>query len=178
MKTHIDKECPPRMWNALSVRQPWAWLIVNGYKPIENRTWHTHMRGPILIHAGLTMMRNDWLAAQRIANELHIEMPSAKSLDRGGIVGAAVITGCVTRSQSPWFAGAYGFLLEEAIKTPFFGCRGQLGFFTVGARCGACAQTERRVGRVWTVCDYCGMPTKCEWQPGLSAIGGKDQRGE
>ena len=24
---------------ALSIRQPWAWLIVNGYKDVENRTW-------------------------------------------------------------------------------------------------------------------------------------------
>ncbi|MEI3544750.1 MAG: ASCH domain-containing protein [Alphaproteobacteria bacterium] len=36
----------------LSIRQPWAWLIVNGYKDIENRTWPTHFRGKVLIHAG------------------------------------------------------------------------------------------------------------------------------
>ena len=23
----------------ISIRQPWAWLIVNGYKDVENRTW-------------------------------------------------------------------------------------------------------------------------------------------
>src|SRR5436189_5084024 len=38
---------------ALSVRQPWAWLIVNGYKDIENRDWATKRRGRIWIHAGL-----------------------------------------------------------------------------------------------------------------------------
>src|SRR5215472_1457845 len=37
---------------ALSVRQPWAWLIVNGYKPVENRNWLTKFRGRLLIHAG------------------------------------------------------------------------------------------------------------------------------
>jgi hypothetical protein len=26
---------------ALSVRQPYAWLIVYGFEPIENRTWRT-----------------------------------------------------------------------------------------------------------------------------------------
>jgi len=36
---------------ALSVWQPWAWLIVRGYKDIENRTWQTGYRGTILIHA-------------------------------------------------------------------------------------------------------------------------------
>jgi hypothetical protein len=25
----------------LVVRQPWAWLIVNGFKDIENRSWKT-----------------------------------------------------------------------------------------------------------------------------------------
>ena len=36
---------------ALSVRQPWAWCIVSGFKSVENRTWTTKYRGPILIHA-------------------------------------------------------------------------------------------------------------------------------
>ena len=37
----------------LVVRQPWAWLIVNGYKDIENRSWRTRYRGALLIHARL-----------------------------------------------------------------------------------------------------------------------------
>ena len=37
----------------LSIRQPWAWAIVAGFKPVENRTWKTGYRGPLLIHAGL-----------------------------------------------------------------------------------------------------------------------------
>ncbi|WP_229215634.1 ASCH domain-containing protein [Duganella sp. CY15W] len=36
---------------ALSIRQPWAWLIVNGYKDIENRSWSTNVRGKVLVHA-------------------------------------------------------------------------------------------------------------------------------
>ena len=38
-------------YTVLSVRQPWAWLIVTGYKNIENRTWDTRYRGRIAIHA-------------------------------------------------------------------------------------------------------------------------------
>src|SRR5438045_8559495 len=37
---------------ALSIRQPWAWLIVNGHKPVENRSWSTKYTGKLLIHAG------------------------------------------------------------------------------------------------------------------------------
>jgi ASCH domain len=38
----------------LSLRQPWAWLVVNGYKDIENRSWRTNHRGPLVIHASST----------------------------------------------------------------------------------------------------------------------------
>ena len=37
----------------LSVRQPWAWLIVNGHKDIENREWETNLRGRVWIHTGV-----------------------------------------------------------------------------------------------------------------------------
>ena len=37
----------------LSIRQPWAALIVHGFKETENRTWSTSYRGPVLIHAAL-----------------------------------------------------------------------------------------------------------------------------
>jgi hypothetical protein len=37
---------------ALSIRQPWAELILQGRKQIELRTWNTNYRGQIVIHAG------------------------------------------------------------------------------------------------------------------------------
>lgn len=39
---------------ALSIKQPWASLIAHGIKNIENRTWKTHFRGRIYIHASGT----------------------------------------------------------------------------------------------------------------------------
>lgn len=36
---------------ALSVHQPWSWALVHGQKRIENRTWRTNYRGPLIIHA-------------------------------------------------------------------------------------------------------------------------------
>ena len=39
---------------ALSIKQPWAWLICAGYKDIENRDWSTKFRGRIYVHAGLS----------------------------------------------------------------------------------------------------------------------------
>jgi len=37
---------------ALTIKQPWAQLIVDGIKDIENRTWKTNFRGRVYIHAG------------------------------------------------------------------------------------------------------------------------------
>ena len=43
---------------ALSIRQPWATLIVTGRKNIENRTWKTDVRGRIYIHASRAKPKN------------------------------------------------------------------------------------------------------------------------
>ena len=40
------------MTHALTVCQPFASLIAAGHKFVENRTWPTSYRGPLLIHAG------------------------------------------------------------------------------------------------------------------------------
>ena len=37
---------------ALTIKEPWASLIINGYKKYEFRSWKTNYRGKILIHAG------------------------------------------------------------------------------------------------------------------------------
>ena len=39
---------------ALTIKQPWASLIINNYKMYEFRSWKTNYRGKILIHAGLS----------------------------------------------------------------------------------------------------------------------------
>ena len=50
---------------ALSVRQPWAWLILYGPKDIENRTWTSRARGRIAIQASLTFDRKGYLWVRR-----------------------------------------------------------------------------------------------------------------
>ena len=46
---------------ALSVNQPWAYLLAIGQKCYETRSWKTEYRGPVLIHASkrwnMTMAR-------------------------------------------------------------------------------------------------------------------------
>ena len=43
----------------LSIREPWASLIVSGYKEYEFRTWKTNYRGKILIHASKNLEKDN-----------------------------------------------------------------------------------------------------------------------
>lgn len=118
---------------ALSIRQPWAWLILHAGKDIENRTWRTSFRGRVLIHAAKNMTRTeyeeceDFLASRCLCGRL--SLPAFDALQRGGIVGVADITGCWVKHQSSWFTGPYGFSLAKAEPLPLVPCRGALGFF-------------------------------------------------
>lgn len=122
---------------ALSIRQPWAWLIVNGHKDIENRTWSTGTRGPILIHASKGMTQNEYeeacafIESKDRIRHINAIMPAPKDLQRGGIVGQADIADCVRDHHSPWFVGEFGFLLRHAKPLPFRPFTGALQFFEV-----------------------------------------------
>ena len=118
---------------ALSIKQPWAWLIVNGYKDIENRQWYTNYRGRIYIHAPKQVDDTGWsFIKERIDsatfNFLYYDCP----LVRGCLIGEAEITECVSGCDSPWFVGKYGFVLanpkEFVNNIPW---KGQLGLFEV-----------------------------------------------
>lgn len=120
---------------ALSVQQPWAWLIVNGWKDVENRSWPTSVRDRVLIHAGQKFDRHGyrWLttsADSPIINRPDFPVwPQTNAFQRGGIVGVARIVDCVKASKSPWYFGPYGFVMIEAKPLPFAPCRGALKWF-------------------------------------------------
>jgi len=86
----------------LSILDPWAWLIVNGFKSVENRTWHTAYRGRILVQSssskrGLNETEEFIMAAHpRIEELLDRRHPrGAKSFHFGCAVGTVAIVGCV-----------------------------------------------------------------------------------
>jgi len=117
---------------ALSIRQPWAHLIVHGGKDIENRTWITKLRGRFLVHASKGMTRQEHEFVCSFCAQRGLTMPPAfEHLERGGIVGSVEIVDCVTTSQSPWYMGNVGFVLANPAPLPFLRCNGQLGFFDV-----------------------------------------------
>ena len=112
---------------AISIRQPWAWLVANGHKEIENRIWATHIRGPVLIHAGLSMSDFTVYELDSIKKEYRVKVPL--KLHTGGIVGVAEIVDCVEKHRSKWFDGPYGWVLANARPLPFRSCLGKLKFF-------------------------------------------------
>lgn len=111
------------------IRQPWAWLIVNGYKDIENRTWATKYRGPLLIQASARKPTGSEM------NELHayarkrgVKLPDEFQL--GGIVGMVRLDDCVSKSRSKWFEDGYvGWVLSKPKRLPYVPLKGQLNLF-------------------------------------------------
>ena len=116
---------------ALSIRQPWAWLIANGHKHIENRDWPTRFRGRFLIHASKGMTRQEYNDTKDFANSMGVEIPAFNELERGGLVGVAHLYDCVNQAESPWFFGKYGFVVDSADPIQFVPYKGKLGFFEV-----------------------------------------------
>jgi hypothetical protein len=115
---------------ALSIRQPYAWLIANGIKDVENRTWRTAFRGQVLIHAGKTYPKRDF--ADDHDCYLEAGYPTIRESMIGGIVGVARIVACVTSSSSKWWIGPVGLMMTEAKPLrKLVPCNGELGFFDV-----------------------------------------------
>jgi hypothetical protein len=131
---------------AISIRQPWAWAIINAGKRIENRSRRFNFRGPICLHASLhkDASGEEWAACMAILDGIHGTLTmrelafqqgrwsSARTSDearRGGIVGTAEIIGCVELSDSLWFCGPFGIVLENVQPVEFVPVKGALGLF-------------------------------------------------
>ncbi len=116
----------------LSIQQPWAWLIVNGYKDIENRTWRTPYRGPLYIHAG---RKFDEDAIAFIAHQFpHIQLPARADFKFGGIIGKATLRACTSGDNpSKWARPCcWHWKLTDAEPITFEPMRGRLGLFRAG----------------------------------------------
>jgi hypothetical protein len=119
---------------ALSIRQPWAWLILHAGKDIENRDWQPRnpglrFRGTCLVHASLKLEPIDDGLRERVRRASGVDIPKASELPRGGIVGQVDVIDVVQQSSSPWFSGPCGLVLANAEPRAFVACLGRLGFF-------------------------------------------------
>ena len=122
---------------ALSVRQPWAWALIYGGKPVENRTEMAIRNGGmraqvgkrIAIHASKGMTREWYEEARGFMATLGVTCPPAADLLRGGIIGTAFLASVVDDHISPWFFGPRALCLIRPEPTPFIGASGELGMF-------------------------------------------------
>lgn len=131
---------------ALTVKNPYAWSIINGGKDVENRTQPTHYRGALYIHtakrpddAGLhdDVFLKAWAAAPKFARrELELQ---------GYVTGTVDVTGCHPSTEcvraaadggghcSPWARpGHYHWTLANPrpLACPFPE-QGKLGLWTL-----------------------------------------------
>ncbi len=119
---------------ALSIRQPWAWLILWAGKDIENRSRRFNFRGRFLVHASGGMTRNEYLAVLLFLQQRGLPVPEGlvfEDLKRGGIVGSVELVDCLEASESPWYMGQKALVLKDPEPLPFIPCSGRLGLFDV-----------------------------------------------
>lgn len=119
----------------LSIKEPYASLIVNGYKEYEFRSWKTKYRGKILIHASLSYDKK----TKEKFKEYNLDYAS------GEIIGEAVISDCVKvdeslilklRAKNPLiyskssYNETYAFYLTDVKKyEKRIPCKGKLGLW-------------------------------------------------
>lgn len=132
----------PAPTHALSIKQPWAALLVHGLKSIEIRTWPTRRRGPLFIHTGKVPDPRaeawQWITTPELQQ-------SAALL--GGVIGVAELVDCVHYStqvefaadrdrhlnEPEWFRtkGLYGFMFRNSRVLDFVPVTGNTFFFPV-----------------------------------------------
>ena len=139
---------------ALSVKQPWAALLLLGLKTIEVRRWPTARRGRVLLHAG--QIADPRPEGWRL---LPAESRSLAEL-RGGIIGALTLQECrpyrtvqAFQTDQPWHHNdpswfrppvMYGFRFTDPAPLPFRACPGQVRFFSVDGEEFADQETGRQ----------------------------------
>jgi predicted transcriptional regulator len=124
------------VFKCLSLKQPFAELLVSGMKTIEVRKWKTKFRGQFLVHASKNI---DEKACKRLKTD------QAK-LVTGAVVGKASLYDVISygsknsflKDKNKHFASSnyvnpkYGFLINQTkrfeIPIPI---RGKLGFYNV-----------------------------------------------
>lgn len=113
----------------LTVRQPWAWAIAAGLKTVENRTWATTHRGPLLIHAGKS--RASMGEAGRLPS-LPADLPFGVAMcvvDLIDCVPLADVPAGETFAEGPWC-----WILRNPRAVEPVPIKGRLGLFQVPRR--------------------------------------------
>ena len=134
---------------ALSIKQPYAGLIIAGIKNIENRPWAPKERvGPLAICASAYPDTNKWWETMRVmCRRLHVPFPEELCLVNGAVLGVVDFNYFVCKTADGmlgtdhptiqveqvtdwWNPDSFGFILENPRPLPQpIPIKGQLGLF-------------------------------------------------
>lgn len=119
---------------AISLWQPWASAIAVGVKKIETRSWLTHYRGRLAIHATANTPRKDLDFFDRMDAVSRAAFAAAgidrkSDLPQGFIVATCDVVDCVpqtakfvnklTRLEYPWgiyATGRFAWILDNVVR--------------------------------------------------------------
>lgn len=164
----------------LSYKQPWAFLVAAGIKPIENRTWklpEKYKGERVLIHS---CNKSDFKNPLDALNEKQWKYLKSKSFENGSlkhnvygaIIGSVIISDCVINNPSIWAQHSafnwkldeegnlkknttYNWVLENPILFPEpIPAKGKLSFWDYP---GILSETEEKGGELFC---HCQLPVK------------------
>lgn len=104
----------------ITIKQPWASLIVHGIKDVENRTWYTNFRGRVLIHSSAKGDISQFGCLQPNQKLKVLNPPMGRigfnDLPFGSIIGSVEIVDCVQNYASVWAdKGVYNWVLANPV---------------------------------------------------------------
>lgn len=128
---------------ALSVKQPWAYLICAGIKDVENRTWATKYRGRVYIHASAKSVGQYFSEGVFTADQLNYLIQSKKidlieKVQLSAIIGHVDIVNCISKarngkgSDSIWAEpDCFHWILRNPVlfDKPILNVKGKLSFW-------------------------------------------------
>jgi hypothetical protein len=97
----------------LTIQQPWAQLVRDGRKKTEFRSWRCHFRGPLAIHAGLAVDRDE---SKRVGYD-------PDKLPRGQVIAVVEMYDCKKLRDG------FGWQLRNVRKIKPIRARGRLGLW-------------------------------------------------
>lgn len=144
---------------ALTLTEPYATLVLNGWKRYETRSWQTRYRGPLAIHAAATFNGvGGKREFEQIMRDLHPELlarltfgaPTPLQFPLGSIIGVTWLEECVpvedvrdeidqTDKEFDWWEGEvgnyrdgrYAWKLRDPVAFQPFKWKGHQGLWDV-----------------------------------------------
>lgn len=125
----------PDLVRALSIRPPWSEWLVDGIKPIENRSWRTHWRGTLAIHASTTIDHQGFACGAARGHQLDVDDVAR---DAGEFIGAVDLVDvhragsdhCDQRCADWGDPDCWHWMCTNARRITSIEARGQLRLFT------------------------------------------------